>query len=493
MATLYDVKAAWPPKNAASDDVALWLAWYSGAPNELARVSVSGAGNGKTTALVRGFWARHARDAQADRSLPQPVHVPLAAEIAATSADLLFGDMPSLTVKNSTAQKRLDELMQRSIAQSVLLEAFEVCAALGGAYLRVSWDTDVDDVPFISAVYPDHAVPEFRWGRLAAVTFWREVERDGKNVYRHLERYEPGFILNTLHRGTDTQLGVEVSLESHSATARLIPEVALPEALRSRLACVYAPNVRPNRRAPQSPQGRADIQGAESELDSLDETWSSWMRDLRLGQARVLVSRKALEAPGRGRQRGKGRALDLDRAFFTELDFDPERADPITLVQFKLRVAEHEQTATALVERITSGAGYSPQTFGLHIEGRAESGTALKLREGKTEKTMARKQRYATPALVDLCEVWLAVDAAEFKSGVAVERPSVEWQEERESDLDRATVAEMISRARAASTQTLVEMVHPDWSEQQIAAEVLAIQQEQGMRVMDPMQAGLLG
>ena len=48
-----------------------------------------------------------------------------------------------------------------------------MCAALGGVYLRVVWDTDVDDKPWLDLVPPDAAIPEFRYDRLVSVTFWR--------------------------------------------------------------------------------------------------------------------------------------------------------------------------------------------------------------------------------------------------------------------------------------------------------------------------------
>ena len=55
---------------------------------------------------------------------------------------------------------------------STLIEAAETCAALGGVFLRVVWDTDIQDRPWIDLVPPDAAVPEFKYGRLVAVTFW---------------------------------------------------------------------------------------------------------------------------------------------------------------------------------------------------------------------------------------------------------------------------------------------------------------------------------
>ena len=334
---------------------------------------------------------------------------------------------------------------------------------------------------------PDHALPEFRYGRITAVTFWREVEGDGHDgvVLRHLERHEPGVMLHGLYRGAKGLLGHAVGLGASPDTVGLEPVVTLPEALSHRLATCYVPNVLPDRRRPTSPQGRADIEGCESFLDALDETYTSWLRDVRIGQSRIVVPSKALEPTVFGGGRGAGRALDLDREVFTELEIDPKEMQ-ITPVQFAIRTAEHAETALHLLERVVSEAGYSPQTFGLRIDGRAESGTALRLREARTFKTMARKQRYWAPALADACELLLALDAAVFGRPVKAERPRITWPEETATPHEVAQTLAQLRAAEAASTEVMVRMLHADWDDDAVAAEVARIQAERGAPVPEP-------
>lgn len=49
-----------------------------------------------------------------------------------------------------------------------------------------------------------------------------------------------------------------------------------------------------------------------------------------------------------------------------------------------------------------------------------------------------------------------------------------------------ATTADLMRRAEAASTETLVRHLHPDWDEPQIAEEVDRIMRESGRTVTDP-------
>ncbi|NKR53031.1 hypothetical protein GS481_02445 [Rhodococcus hoagii] len=66
----------------------------------------------------------------------------------------------------------------------------------------------IADNAWIDFVDADRAIPEFRWGRLVAVTFWSELTGgDGQEVWRHLERHEPGYIVHAVYKGTATSLG----------------------------------------------------------------------------------------------------------------------------------------------------------------------------------------------------------------------------------------------------------------------------------------------
>ena len=479
MALPTNPKQSWPPLRENGGDLDTWAAWYSGDPQRL--TADAQPQQNRTARLF--FWKRRTPVGRPQSGL----HMPLAGELASVSADLLFGDAFDLTVADKAAAKRLDELRSETSLQNKLLEGAETCAALGGAYLRASWDKGLADEPFLTTMLPDHAVPEFRYGRLTAVTFWREVTGDSQRgvVLRHLERHERGVILHGLYRGEKDLLGCAIDLKASPDTEGLEAVITLPDALAKRLAVAYVPNVLPDKRRPTSPQGRADVEGCESLLDALDETYTSWMRDIRLGKSRIVVPADALEPAVFGGGRGAGKGFDADREVFTELEVDPQHMD-ITPVQFDLRTAEHAETALHLFERIISEAGYSPQTFGLRIEGRAESGTALRLREARTFKTMARKQRYWAPALADVCELLLILDASVFGRAVTAERPRVTWPEETATPQEVAQTLTLLRTAEAASTETMVRMLHADWDDEAVRAEVASIQAERGVPVPEP-------
>jgi A118 family predicted phage portal protein len=474
-------------------------AWYAGDPGELASIYTRWQANrpadrpaqfrgGVVGRAARWFWGQPTPAGEQRSKL----HVPLAGDMAGASSDLLFAEPLTLTVDDPTTQDRLDELAGESL-DAQLAEAAEVCAALGGVFLRVAWDRTVSGRPWLAAVHPDAAVPEWSWGRLTAVTFWRRLPTERGPVLRLLERHEPGVILHGLYEGTDDQLGRRVPLTEHPEAAPLAAAVNADSAVETgvdTLTAVYVPNMRPNRTRRGSPLGRSDYQGVEPLMDAADEVYTSWMRDVRLGKARIVVPDSYLENLGPG----QGALLDLDREVFVGLNAlqRPEDGMQISPQQFAIRVDEHSRTVTDYIRQIVRSAGYSAQTFGEHADV-AATATEVYARERRSYLTRDKKIRYWRPALADAVETLLAVDAAQFSTRITPERPHVDFGESTtESTLSLAQTAQALRAAEAASTETLVRLTHPDWTGDQVTEETQRIQAESGRAVDDPMQLGQL-
>lgn len=501
-------KKAWPP---AELDVILpamreWDAWYKNDTDTLARVYGGSRGQGGSghSGLVgtfkRWFWG----STPSASSTPQKLHLPVASDLCQASADLLFAEPPTFTVEDGATQERLD-LIIGADAHDQLASAAEVGAALGGTFMRVVWDSDLADHPFLTRVDADQAIPTFRWGRLRDVTFWHEVNREGGSVWRHLELHEVrdgvGVIEHGLYKGTDSQLGQRVSLADSAATEGLLQVVdadSVVSTLSPGLDVVYVPNQSPNRSWRNHPLGanlgRSDLDGVESLMDSLDETWSSWMRDIRLGKGRIIASRAALDDNGPG----KGASLDLDREVYEGVNTPPSAANagtglPIDHVQFKIRVDEHERTAEALLQQILRTAGYSAQTFGADSDGAGMTATEVQSRERRSFMTRDRKIRPWRPALAQLTQKALAIDAALFRSGARTDQlVTVEFGDSVQDSVETlARTSQLLFQAQATSTKTRVAMLHPEWDEDAIDAEVQLILEESGSGpVSDPDTVG---
>ena len=506
-----DPTQQWPPVANTQEYLKFreWSAWYSGDPMRLRDQFALQIQPTYRSSPWSQFWSRiGSRPAQQKAMF----HVPMAGDLASVSASLLFGVEPRFRIRaahevqptpkvvpQGTAapteenasgdidalpagdpaakqtEARMKEIVDRGGLYNRLIEAAESSSALGGAYLIPVWDTTVADVPLVSVAQADAAIPTFKFGILDSVIFHREVIRDDSVIIRHLELHEKvlgsnSHVLNAVYRGSEHQIGVRLPDAELLALTGLDPEVILPF---PELDAEYVPNMRPNKLWRNSSLGQSDYSGAELLFDALDETYASWIRDIRLAKARIIVPKEFVDEFG---------AFDVDHEVFTQADLHvgmDSGVMPIFAQQFAIRTKEHLDTALEFVERIAANAGYSPQTFGLHIMGRAESGTALRMRENRTMMTMQRKTQWWVPAIERLSSHLLLIDVDVFKTKIEPMTVDVELSDAMVRDpSELAATANVLKQAMAASTQERVRMIQPDWTPEEVQAEVARILDE---------------
>ncbi|WP_336214399.1 phage portal protein [Nonomuraea sp. LPB2021202275-12-8] len=472
-------------------------AWYSGDPDRLAKAygadTIPGLGLDlkgwdRPMAASGGFLGRVSRffwgsPTPAGQSRSTKLHVPLAGDISSTSADLLFSEPPTLRVGGKKSQNRLEKILNEGSVYPSLLEAAEIASAFGGAYLRVGWDTTMAEYPVVDVIPPDASVPEFVSGRLWSVIFWRVVAEDNKQVLRHLEKHERGRVYHGLYLGDERRLGIQVPLSEHPETAHFAEMVdedgGFASGYDKGLLVSYVPNMRPHRRLRGTQLGRSDYSGVEPLMDALDETYTSWLRDLRLGKGRVIVPDVYLQNTGRGR----GSMWDPDREIYSGIGMLPppggSGSNMLTISQFAIRTEEHAATAKALVAQILRGAGYSTQTFGEASNDVVATATEIHSRERRSFTTRQRKIGYWNPTLSWMADVLLTIDRVVFGTKVSSDRALVEWPDGVQPDPESVgRTVNLLKQAESASADVRVRMVHPEWDDEQVEAEVERIRRE---------------
>jgi hypothetical protein len=524
----------WPPAHLdiPHADMDMWRAWYAGDPNHLAAVYGGVAAytrNGVareffgvdrralTSGELRMFWGQDPSPGQEAAKL----HVPIASDIAELSANLLWSDVPTVTVDldstdlAKTTQAQIGRYLDDR-GHAKLREASEMTAGLSNAYLRVVWDTALRPRPWTDVLPPEAVVPTWRWGALAEAIVWRELPtpedgksvwrelptpEDGKSVWRLLELHQPGVIEYGVYRGSLDRLGEKMELGDHPDTEYLASRTdsAGRQATGiNRLLITHLPNVLPNRVwdgiPDTAPLGRSDYAGIEPAMDALDETWTSWMRDLRLGKARVVVPQEMLDTDGPGR----GGVFDLDKELIvalTGLAGSEAMKDSITEVQFKIRVEEHERTAKALRRQILASAGYSAQSMG--EEGAvAVTATEVAARKEESLTTRGTKILYQRPALLEHLTTMMMVDVRHC--GAKGVDPGAEltasWPQAVQPDPEAvARSLSLLEAAGAISTFMKVKMREPSWDDAEIKAEVQRIRDDKrasSVPAGDPFNTG---
>jgi len=232
-------------------------------------------------------------------------------------------------------------------------------------------------------------------------------------------------------------------------------------------------------------------------MDALDEVYSSWIRDVRLAKARTIVPADYLRKREGSDMFKEGEytyEFDEDVETLVALDIDPDRTtgNQITLSQFNIRSQDHSATCTDLLRVIYTTAGYSPQTFGMDINGQAESGTALHIREKKSFNTRAKKQTYWKSPLEEIMTAMVHLDAALYaqEGSHADDTVSVRFADGMANDLSTVSASvQMLHNAEAISIDTKVKMLHPDWTQKQIEEEIQRIKDEYGEKLDPPNPA----
>lgn len=485
----------WPPMDIERYKMKEHATWYSGEAELLANfyfnhdlqnymeLTFGTRNNNK-------FWARQIKnDSQFF------IHVPIANDISETSSTFLFGESPIIRFNSDSEgmkqyQSDLDTMLTESGFFNKLVEAAEVASAIGGVYIKVAWDSELSEHPIPVICQCDDAFPIFKFGKLAKVSFAYEISNDGSKVYRLIETISKGKIENTLYHGSKDNLGVKVDLSECEATKELKPEVDTAEVM----TCVYVPNLLPNKLNRTSPQGRSDYQGQETLMDALDETFSAWMTDVQIARGKIHVPSgyvKQISEDGK-------KKFNIDTMMYEELDVDPTAmTKPIEATQFDIRSQQFEQTCLNLLDRIITSAGYSPQSFGLNIAGRAESGTALNVRERKSFGTTSKKQNYWEGPIKDIVKAMCCIKNAELGGKFNCDlNVNVAFMDSVSNNITEVSSSvKTLADAKAISTDTKVRMVHPEWTDTQVEQEVERILNDEsaGMPLGNPEDLTQMG
>lgn len=489
---------AWPPAELKhiTPKLTEYGAWYSNATQTLADLYAKQERRKGVMERLRTWFIGSKAAGQADKAT---IHVSLAQEICRTAANLIYSEPATATIDTPTTgeggaetatlavQARLDTIAGPAFRQTIVAAA-EISAALGGVYLRATWDSTVKDHAFITKVDADAAWPEFTWGVLTGVTFWRVVNTTNSTVWRHLEHHTVengiGVIYHGLYQGTTDNLGRTVPLTEQPATRGLADAVDQDgkiSTLTPGLAVAYAPNITPSALWRDDPigsnLGRSDLEGVEQQLDALDELYSSWLRDIRLGKGRLIVGASMLTDLGAG----NGAGFDLDQTIFTPVKTAPSAANDSKMalekVQFDIRTEDFLKAIDHFRRIILAAAGYSPGTFGMMDDGAAITAKEVAARSALSYTTRKRKILGLKPALEAILTKALAVDAAVFPGAGAKPFPVLVSFPDGVQD-DPAAVAaqnQLDYTSQSASTETRVRRANPDWDDIQVGKEVARI------------------
>ena len=413
-------------------------------------------------------------------STPTYLTIPIANRIARTSANLLFGENPTISLENEADNDRLAEIIKLNRLHSKLKRAAEGCSVVGGIYGLSYVDSRTprgQKASLIRFIPERRAVPEFaNDDELIALTLVTEYTDDklgaSSEVWRLLERHEPGRIINELYHGTRTELGKAVDLSSLRQTEGLVPELSTG---LDDLDAVYIPN----HLGANSHYGVSDLYGIEDLLLAVNETLTVAQDDVRAGAATIFARRDLLNE--------SGNLAEGTRVVPVELEEGGDDEKPmLETVQPQVRAESFQNWQNFLIDLTLMASGYAPQSLGRNVDGGAESGTARRLMMHHTLIEMAGKAKLWEDGLSHLLDVARQLDAQDYEGKPAqswsdLEAPiSIELADGMPEDIrEMATAVRDLRGAGAMSVEEAVRYVMRGRSEEDIQAEIDRLQGEE--------------
>lgn len=424
-----------------------------------------------------------------DRKKPYRID-PLPELIADAWAHYLFGEEPAVRPSNEADEDLLNELLEVNSFASELERAAGLGVSEGEIWARVYVDELVAPRPLLDWISRRNVLPLWVGPRLAAAAITTELPpRPGaarNEICRHFEVHAPGIVLNALYVGKADKLGPRRPLAEHPDTAELVE--AWPHGLAGMLLFRIPNRIRSDRRI-----GQSDYAGVLDYLLDLNEAAAIGATNMRLtARKRAVISQSIAQAaagrlgdlPNQDSDDVPHARFDPSEEVFIEDPLDTElgrSSNPLRILEYSFDAGALIEWKRDLVESALTRVGLAPQYVGTHSsDGYAISGTALRLRLIPTDSTGRAKARYWDDTLPRILSTMAQLDGVPLEArGFArpwtdpVTQPTVERRPGLPPDpVEDAQRHAALVAAGVESVETAVRDLHPDYTDDDVTAEV---------------------
>lgn len=416
----------------------------------------------------------------------------LAEKIAAAYGDLLFGENPDWTAASPNDQDRLEHIVGGW--PDDLKEAEEKRASEGEVWWRITVNPALDR-PVLTWHSRWDVVPLLYGTNVLAVAFVSVLPGGDRNtVFRHLEIHQDGEVHNVLFKGRRDALGMQIDLTRHLETQDLAPDWFHEQPM-----CAGRIVRRFGRR---KEVGQSIYHGVWTMLLELHEARTIGRENMRLtAKKRAIVPASALrpragadQVPGRPDyvDRGDGtftvrpRAMEFDAGedvfVHDPLDTDEDGGGngPFKVLEYTYDAEGLIAHKTDLVQDICMRCDIVPQFIGSGDFGSGNTGTALRVRLLPTTNAAEGQGRAwdgQAPEITRLAQLLDALSPALGGLGAGWSDAGTPPSFERSSPLpedpnEQAMRHSTLKTADLISREQSIRERYPEWSDEQVTAEI---------------------
>ena len=439
---------------------------YRGDPSEIEQFFKQAAQAGDTVAQGR-FWA-----AVPSKGLRvRKIHSGLPGAIVDILADIVVTDMLDAEIKDSEQAAKWAEIAEDNDLRELLTEALQGTLAIGDGAFKISYDTDVSQLPIIEFFSGEQVEFELQRGRIKAVRF-KSTKMVNDRAYYLTEIYGVGYIRYELKNDT----GADVPLATVPELADLKDLTFAGDVMLAVPLIIY--------KSPKwEGRGRSIFDRKIDCFDALDESISQWQDALRLGRIKRYIPRSMIPInPETGKEISPN---PFDNQFIATKSNPAETGqDKITTDQPTIDFNGMLATYINALDLCLQGL-ISPSTIGIDVK-KLDNAEAQREKEKATLYTRNKIISVVSKALPELIKACLIADYNLHEQAIKEVEATVSFGEYANPSFE----AQVETIGKAASSQimsieTQVDELYgdskdDDWK----AAEVSRIKNERGIAEM---------
>lgn len=439
--------------------------WYRGDPSELDQFYHQMSSAGDTTGKTR-FWAATPSQGMSIRKM----HSGLPALMADRLADIVVADLDSITLKDQADTKVWEEIAQDNDFSDLLPESIVKALVEGDGAFKLSYDNKVSKYPLIEFFAGDAVEYKRERGRLKEIIFssWYNLK---DNAYRLIETYGPGYIRYKL---TDEK-GKEAPLSA-------VPELADYQGIEYDGEFLLAVPLRFFKSSTWSGRGKSLFDGKGDSFDALDEAVSQWWDAIRAGRVKDYIPEDMVPRdPNTGIQMQPN---SFDNRFIKlQSTLSEDSKGQIQSVQAQIQYEAYLGSYASALDMCLQGI-MSPATLGIDLK-KTDNAEAQREKEKATLYTRGKIVDKLNEAIPQLVELALKVKDLLNQRAAGKYEVSIKFGEYASPSFD--AVVETVGKARTfqimSIERSIEEMYGDTWTDEEKAAEVKRLKEEQGIMV----------
>lgn len=436
--------------------------WYRGDPSELHQFYSQIDDNMENTS----FWSARSTTGINFRK----IHSGLPALIVDVLVDIVTTDLTSITIDNTEAQNRWEEIAEENDFSNILKEAIKETLVTGDGAFKISYDPGVSKYPIIEFSSGKNVKYSYNRGRCTEIKFVCKYKvKKSREEYVLEETYSKHGIEYHLYNGS----GIEVDLS-------VIPELAELSTVENSDEFFMAVPMMFSSSSKYKGRGKSVFDGKSGAFDAFDECISQWVEAMRDGRTIKYIPETLLPKHPSSGEILKPNAFD-NRYIKTGADLSEDGKNKIDVTHGEIPHDALTSTYITLLDLCLQGL-VSPSTLGIDVK-KLDNAEAQREKEKTTLYTRNRIIEVLEKVIPKLVETVLKTDD-KLNNRVAGEYEVTATFGEYANPSFEAQV-ETIGKAKQygiMSTERVVEELYGDnWTEEEKAAEVLRLKDENGI------------